>query len=162
MTYQSIPASHVCGGLCFPGKSRPHLRNLWLQLIVNQPWTQYQKCYQKRYGGGLNILHIENIRNRIERLDETCKDIVDDMRLANHDQKNNIPESYITRLAQMEKELTGRDTSICSGICDLQNLRFGFVPRDTPKRSSTSGKQATKKRKRDSGNCGAHHLRGGE
>jgi hypothetical protein len=96
-----------------------------------------------------NILHIENIRNRIERLDETCKDIVDDMRLANCDKKTNIPVSYITRLDQMEKELTGLDTSICSGISDLQNLRFGFVPRDTPEKSSTSGKQATKKRKRD-------------
>jgi hypothetical protein len=61
----------------------------------------------------------------------------------------------------MEKELTGLDTSICSGISDLQNLRFGFVPRDTPKKSSRSGKQATKKRKRDYGNCGANHTRGG-
>jgi hypothetical protein len=34
-----------------------------------------------------NILHIEKIRYPIERLDETCKDIVDDMRLANHDKK---------------------------------------------------------------------------
>jgi hypothetical protein len=86
--------------------------------------------------------------NRIEGLEETCKGIVDDMRLANHDKKTNIPESYVTRLDQMEKELTGLDTSICSGISDLQNLRFGFVPRDTPKKSSTSGKQVTRKRKR--------------
>jgi hypothetical protein len=97
----------------------------------------------------INILHIENIRNRIERLDETCRDIVDDMNLANRDKKANIPETYITRLGQMEKELTGIDTSICSGISDLQDLRFGFVPRDTPKKSWTSGKQETKKRKRD-------------
>jgi hypothetical protein len=94
-----------------------------------------------------NNIHIENIRNRIERLDETCKDIVDYMRLANRDKKTNIPESYITRLDQMENELTGLDTSICSGISDLQNLYFGFVPRDTPKKSVTSGKQATNKRK---------------
>jgi hypothetical protein len=33
----------------------------------------------------INILHIENIRNIIERLEETCKDIVDDMRLANRE-----------------------------------------------------------------------------
>jgi hypothetical protein len=75
-----------------------------------------------------NILHIENIRNPIKRLDETCKDIVDGIRLANCDKKTNIPESYITRLDQMENELTGLDTSICSGISDLQNLCFGFVP----------------------------------
>jgi hypothetical protein len=56
-----------------------------------------------------NILHIENIRNCIERLDETCNDIVDDMHLANRDKKN-IPESYITWLDQMEKELTGLET----------------------------------------------------
>jgi hypothetical protein len=29
----------------------------------------------------IDILHIENIRNHIERLDETCRDIVDDMNL---------------------------------------------------------------------------------
>jgi uncharacterized protein (UPF0335 family) len=87
-----------------------------------------------------NILHIENMRNRIERLEETCKDIVDDMRQENRKKKTNIPESYITRLDQMEKELTGLDTSICSGISDLQNLRFGFVPREAPKKNSTSGK----------------------
>jgi hypothetical protein len=34
-----------------------------------------------------NILHIDNIRNRIEHLEEKCKDIVDDMRLANCDKK---------------------------------------------------------------------------
>jgi hypothetical protein len=88
----------------------------------------------------INILHIENIRNHIERLDETCRDVVDDMNFANHDKKANIPETYITRLGQIEKELMGIDTSIFSGISDLQHLRFGFVPRDTPKKSSTSGK----------------------
>jgi hypothetical protein len=97
----------------------------------------------------INILHIENIRNRIERLDKTCRDIVDGMNFANCDKKTNIPEAYITRLDQMEKELTGLDTSIFSGISDLQDLRFSFVPRDTPKKSSTSGKQETKKRNRD-------------
>jgi hypothetical protein len=63
------------------------------------------------------------------------------MRIANHDKKTNIPESYVTRLDNMEKELMGLDNSICSGISDLQSLRFGFVPRDTPKKSLTSGKQ---------------------
>jgi uncharacterized protein (UPF0335 family) len=96
-----------------------------------------------------NILHIENIMNRIERLDETCKEIVEDLRLANRDKKENIPASYVTRLDRMEKELTGLDTYICSGNSDLQNLRFGFVPRYIPKKSFTSGKQTTKKRKRD-------------
>jgi hypothetical protein len=97
----------------------------------------------------INILHIENIRNRIERLDETCRDSVDDMNLANRDKKKNIPETYITPMGRMEKELTGLDTSICSGISDLKDLRFGFVPRDTPTFFWTSGKQETKKRKRD-------------
>jgi hypothetical protein len=96
-----------------------------------------------------NILHIENMRNRTERLEETFNDIVDDMRLANREKKTNIPESYITRLDQMKKELTGLDISICSGTSDLRNLRFGFFLRDTPKKSSTSGKQATGKRERD-------------
>jgi hypothetical protein len=90
-----------------------------------------------------NILHIENVRARIDRLEETYKDIVDDTCHANREKKINIPESYVTRLDQMEKELTGLDTSICSGISDLQNLRFGFVPREAPKNSSTSGKRAT-------------------
>jgi hypothetical protein len=40
----------------------------------------------------INILHIENTRNRTEHLDETCKDIVDDMCLANRDNNINIPE----------------------------------------------------------------------
>jgi uncharacterized protein (UPF0335 family) len=96
-----------------------------------------------------NILHIENLRARIERLEETRKDIVDDMRHANRQNKTKFLESYVTRLDQMEKELTGLDTSICSGISDLQNLRFGFVRREAPKHSSTSGKQAKGKRKRD-------------
>jgi hypothetical protein len=108
----------------------------------------------------INILHIENISNHIERLDETCRDIVDHMNLANRDKKANIPETFITRLGQTVKEFTGLDTSICSGISDLQDLRFGFVPRDTPKKSSTSGKQEMKKRKRDYRNCGANHMRG--
>jgi hypothetical protein len=97
----------------------------------------------------INILHVENIRNHIERLEETCKETVDGMNIANHYKKANIPETYITWLGQMESELTGLDNSICSGISDLQDLCFGFVPRDTPKKCSTSGKQATKKRKRD-------------
>jgi hypothetical protein len=82
-------------------------------------------------------------------LEETCKDIVDDMCYANHEKKINIPEPYVTRLDQMEKELTGLDTSICSDISDLQNLGFGFVPREAPKNNSTSGKQATGKMNRD-------------
>jgi hypothetical protein len=32
-----------------------------------------------------NILHIEQIRNRIEHMDESCNDLVDDMNYANHD-----------------------------------------------------------------------------
>jgi hypothetical protein len=49
--------------------------------------------------------------------------------------------------------LTGLDKSICSGISELQDLRFNFVPTETPKKSSTSGK-----RKRVLGNCGANHM----
>jgi phage host-nuclease inhibitor protein Gam len=71
----------------------------------------------------INILHIENIRNSIEHLVETYRDIVDDMNLANSDKKSNIPETYITQLGQMEKELTGLDTSICSGISALSTPR---------------------------------------
>jgi hypothetical protein len=95
-----------------------------------------------------NILHIENIRNCIERLDETCKDIVDDMRLANCDNKTNIPESYITRLDQMEKELTGLDTSICSGISDLQNLCFGLYQEIHPRKVRHQG---NRQRRRERG-----------
>jgi hypothetical protein len=43
-----------------------------------------------------NILYIESARNRIELLEETCKDIVDYMLHANCEQKTNIPESYVT------------------------------------------------------------------
>jgi hypothetical protein len=103
----------------------------------------------------INILHIENIRNRIERMDETCRDIVDDMNFENHDKDPNIPETFITRVRQVEKELTGIDKSICSGISELQDLRFNFVPTETPKKSSASGK-----RKRGQGNCGANHMGG--
>jgi hypothetical protein len=41
----------------------------------------------------INILHIENIRNTIEHMDETCRDIVDDMSFENCDKDANIPES---------------------------------------------------------------------
>jgi hypothetical protein len=87
-----------------------------------------------------NILHIENIRNRIELMDENCNDLVDDMNYANRDKDINIPKTFITRVRQMEQELTGIDKSICTGISNLQDLRFNFVPTETPKKSSTSGK----------------------
>jgi hypothetical protein len=48
-----------------------------------------------------NILHIESLRARIERLEETCNDIVDDMCNSNRARKTNIHESYVTRLDQM-------------------------------------------------------------
>jgi uncharacterized protein (UPF0335 family) len=86
-------------------------------------------------------LHIENIRNRIERMDENCNDLVDDMIYANRDKDTNTPKTFITRVRQMEQELTGIDKSICSGISELQDLRFDFVPRETPKKSLTSGKR---------------------
>jgi hypothetical protein len=88
-----------------------------------------------------SISHIENIRNRIEHMDKNCKDIVDDMNFANRDKDANIPETFITRIRQMEQELTGLDKSICSGISELQDLRFNFVPTETPKKSSTLGKR---------------------
>jgi hypothetical protein len=44
-----------------------------------------------------NILHIEDQRARIERIEETCKAIVDDIRHSNRAKKKNIPESYVTR-----------------------------------------------------------------
>jgi hypothetical protein len=59
-----------------------------------------------------NILHIENIRNRIERMDENCNDIVDDMNFANRDKDTNIQKTFITRVRQMEQEFTGIDKSI--------------------------------------------------
>jgi hypothetical protein len=89
----------------------------------------------------INILNIENKRNRIERMDENCSDLVDDMNFENRDKDANIPETFITRVRQMEQELTGLDKSICSGISELQDLRFNFVPTETPKKSSTSGKR---------------------
>jgi hypothetical protein len=88
-----------------------------------------------------NILHIEQIRNRIERMDESCNDLVDDMIYANRDKDTNIPKTFIARVREMEQELTGIDKSICTGISDLQDLRFNFVPTETPKKSSTSGKR---------------------
>jgi hypothetical protein len=41
----------------------------------------------------INILHIENLRNRIERLDKTCRDIVDDMNVTRKQilQKHTLP-----------------------------------------------------------------------
>jgi hypothetical protein len=74
-------------------------------------------------------------------MDETWRDIVDDMNFANRDKDANIPETFITRVREMEQELKGLDKSICSGISELQDLRFNFVPTETPKRSSTLGKR---------------------
>jgi hypothetical protein len=70
-------------------------------------------------------------------MDENCNDLVDDMNFANRDKDTNIPETCITRVRQMDQELTGIDKSICSGISELQDLRFNFVPTETPKKSST-------------------------
>jgi hypothetical protein len=89
----------------------------------------------------INISHIENIRNRIEVMDENSSDLVDDMNFANRDEDANIPETFITRVRQMEQELTGLDKSICSGTSELQDLRFNFVPTETPNKKSTSGKR---------------------
>jgi hypothetical protein len=74
-------------------------------------------------------------------MDETCREIVDDMNFVNRDKDANIPEKFITRVRQMEQELAGIDKSMCSGISELQDLRFNFVPTETPKKSSTSGKR---------------------
>jgi hypothetical protein len=70
----------------------------------------------------INILHIENIQNRIERMDENCNDLVDDMNFANREKDTNIPETFTSRVRQMEQECTGMDKSICSGISELQDL----------------------------------------
>jgi hypothetical protein len=83
-----------------------------------------------------NILQIENQRARIERLEEACKDIVDDVRHSNRAKKIYIPEIFVTRLDLIEKELGGIKGAISTGLGDLQDLRFGFVPRDAPKESS--------------------------
>jgi hypothetical protein len=50
-----------------------------------------------------NILQIENQRARIALLEETCKDIVDDMHHSNRAKKTNIPESHVTTFDQIEK-----------------------------------------------------------
>jgi hypothetical protein len=89
----------------------------------------------------INILHIENIRNQIERMDETCRDIVDDLNFENRDKDANIPETFITWIHQMEQELTGLDKSIFSGISELQDLRFNFVPTETQKRVQHQAKE---------------------
>jgi hypothetical protein len=67
----------------------------------------------------INILHIENIRNRIERMDENCNDLVDGMSFANCGKYANIPETFLTRVRQMEQELTGLDVELVnSRMCD--------------------------------------------
>jgi hypothetical protein len=111
-----------------------------------------------------NFLHIENQRARIERLEEACKDIVDDMRHSNRAKKTNIPETFVTRLDHIEKELSGIYTYICNGLCDLQNWRFGFVPREAPKESSPKkhhqGNRQKGRGREINQNCGANHTRG--
>jgi hypothetical protein len=74
-------------------------------------------------------------------MDETCNDLADDMIYANRDKDSNIQKIFIDRVREMEQELTGIDKSICTGISDLQDLRFNFVPTETPKKSSISGKR---------------------
>jgi hypothetical protein len=74
-------------------------------------------------------------------MDETCRDIVDDMNFANRDKDANIPETFITGVRQMEQELTGLDKYICSGISELQDLRFNFVLTETPKRVQHQAKE---------------------
>jgi hypothetical protein len=94
MTYQYFPVSHACGGLFLSGNQDPtsetygcseYSINVGLN-VINTIKKNMVEALDK------NILQIDNIRNRIERLDETCKDIVDDMRLANRDKKTNISE----------------------------------------------------------------------
>jgi hypothetical protein len=92
-----------------------------------------------------NILQIENQRVRIERLEEACKDIVDEVRQSNHANKKNIPETFVTGLDQIEKELGGMNSPISTGLCDLQYLRFGFVPMEAPKKIKTITKERGKR-----------------
>jgi hypothetical protein len=108
----------------FSRENKTPLQNVMVAVNIQSMLGSMSETLSKKYtveALDINILHIENIRNRIEHLDETCMDILDDMNLANRDKKANTPETYITRLGQMEKELTGLDTSICSGISDLQD-----------------------------------------
>jgi hypothetical protein len=102
-----------------------------------------------------NMVQIENERMRIEHLEEACMDMVEDARQSNHAKKTDIPETFISRLDQMAKDLRCIDTAISTRLSTLQNLRFGSVPTETPKetppsqlKNPTPKKQAPKKRKR--------------
>jgi predicted AlkP superfamily phosphohydrolase/phosphomutase len=93
LTYQSIPAYHIMHveGFVSPGKQDPTSETYGCSEYLINVGLNVRNAIKKMVKAlDINILHIENIRNRIERLEETCKDIVDDMRLANHDQKTNI------------------------------------------------------------------------
>jgi hypothetical protein len=102
-----------------------------------------------------NIVQIENERKRIERLEEVCMDMVEDARQSNHAKKTDTPDTFIYRLDQMAKDLRIINNAVLNRLSTLQNLRFCFIPMETPKENTpspvkkqTPNKQAPKKRKR--------------
>jgi hypothetical protein len=131
----------------FPRENKTPFRKLIVAVKIKSTLDSMSETLSKKdmvEAFDINILHIENIRNRIERFYETCRDIEYDMNFANSDKKANIPETYITRLGQMEKELMGLNTSICSGISYLQHLYGEIHPRKVQH-------QANRKRRRERG-----------
>jgi hypothetical protein len=48
------------------------------------------------------------------------------------------PDRFVFRLDQIAKDLSDIDTAIAAGLSTCQDLRFGFVPLETPMESPRS------------------------
>jgi hypothetical protein len=62
--------------------------------------STYKKLTKKDLVESLDhtIVPIENQRTRVERLEEACKDVIDDVRQQNHAKKLNITDMLVTKL----------------------------------------------------------------
>jgi hypothetical protein len=81
------------------------------------------------------ILKIDHERGRIERFEEACLDMVKDMHQSNRSKGTNIPERFITKLEQMDRDSNSIDTSISARLSMIQDIRFVFVPEPEYKES---------------------------
>jgi hypothetical protein len=73
-------------GFVFPGNQDPNSETDGCSEYSINVGLNVRNATKKNMVEALDntVLHIENIKNRIECLDETCKEIVDDMRCPIH------------------------------------------------------------------------------
>jgi hypothetical protein len=127
----------------------PNLSRMWMELFDRINHTPLQKLMvevEVNYGSSAvgktnqlskkelrdqldgSIIKIDNERVRLERFEEACSDMANDMLQSNRSKGTKIPERFITKLDQIARDSNAINTSISARLSMLQDIHFGFVP----------------------------------